>query len=76
MFIIYEVLSSMLEYIQNLFVLFQIKINNQQDGKYAGQVISGHRFDKKLICIKYPGNIVNVDKAIETLGGISSISMV
>ncbi|KYM75631.1 General transcription factor 3C polypeptide 5, partial [Atta colombica] len=37
--------------------------------------ISGHRFDKKLICIKYPGNIVNVDKAIETLGGISSISM-
>ncbi|KAG5345715.1 TF3C5 factor, partial [Acromyrmex heyeri] len=52
-----------------------IKINNQQDGKYAGPIISGHRFDKKLICIKYPGNIVNVDKAIETLGGISSISM-
>ncbi|XP_018369535.1 PREDICTED: general transcription factor 3C polypeptide 5 isoform X2 [Trachymyrmex cornetzi] len=52
-----------------------IKINNQQDGKYAGPIISGHRFDKKLICIKYPGNIINVDKAIETLGGISSISM-
>ncbi|XP_018404151.1 PREDICTED: general transcription factor 3C polypeptide 5 [Cyphomyrmex costatus] len=52
-----------------------MKINNQQDGKYVGPVISGHRFDKKLICIKYPGNVVNVDKAIETLGGISSISM-
>ncbi|XP_018343284.1 PREDICTED: general transcription factor 3C polypeptide 5 [Trachymyrmex septentrionalis] len=52
-----------------------IKINDQQDGKYAGPIISGHRFDKKLICIKYPGNIINVDKAIETLGGISSISM-
>lgn len=52
-----------------------MKINNQ-DGKYAGPVISGHRFDKKLIYIKYPGNVVNVDKAIETLGGISAISMV
>ncbi|XP_011698841.1 PREDICTED: general transcription factor 3C polypeptide 5 isoform X2 [Wasmannia auropunctata] len=52
-----------------------IKVNNSQDGKYAGPVISGHRVNKKLICIKYPGNVVNVDKAIETLGGISSISM-
>ncbi|XP_077268995.1 LOW QUALITY PROTEIN: general transcription factor IIIC subunit l(2)37Cd [Temnothorax americanus] len=52
-----------------------IKENNPQDGKDAGPVISGHRFDKKLICIKYPGNVVNVDKAIETLGGISAISM-
>lgn len=49
---------------------------NQQDGQYVGPVISGHDFDKKLICVKYPGNVVNVDKAIETLGGISSISMV
>lgn len=49
---------------------------NQQDGQYTGPVISGHNFDKKLICVKYPGNVVNVDKAIETLGGISSISMV
>ncbi|GAB1862390.1 General transcription factor 3C polypeptide 5 [Camponotus japonicus] len=48
---------------------------NQQDDQYAGLVISGHKFDKKLICINYPGNVVNVDKAIETLGGISSISM-
>ncbi|XP_072749433.1 general transcription factor 3C polypeptide 5 [Anoplolepis gracilipes] len=47
---------------------------NEQDGQYTGPVISGHNFDKKLICIKYPGNIVNVDKAIETLGGVSSIS--
>lgn len=49
---------------------------NQQDGLCTGPIISGHKFDKKLICIKYPGNVVNVDKAIETLGGISSISMV
>ncbi|XP_070156549.1 general transcription factor 3C polypeptide 5 [Polyergus mexicanus] len=47
---------------------------NQQDGQCTGPIISGHKFDKKLICIKYPGNIINVDKAIETLGGISSIS--
>ncbi|KAL6422616.1 hypothetical protein ACFW04_010683 [Cataglyphis niger] len=48
---------------------------NQQDGLCTGPIISGHKFDKKLICIKYPGNVVNVNKAIETLGGISSISM-
>lgn len=48
---------------------------NQQDGQYVGPIISGHNFDKKLICVKYPGNVINVDKAIETLGGISSISM-
>ncbi|XP_011874303.1 PREDICTED: general transcription factor 3C polypeptide 5 [Vollenhovia emeryi] len=51
-----------------------VNVNNPQD-KSAGPVISGHRFDKKLVCVKYPGNVVNVDKAIETLGGISSISM-
>lgn len=52
-----------------------VKTSNPQDGKYAGPVIFGHRLDKKLICVKYPGNVINVDKAIETLGGISSISM-
>ncbi|KAK0088056.1 hypothetical protein PV326_004954 [Microctonus aethiopoides] len=34
----------------------------------------GHHFDKKFICIRYPGNVVNPDKAIETLGGLTSIS--
>ncbi|XP_012220563.2 general transcription factor 3C polypeptide 5 [Linepithema humile] len=52
-----------------------LEINKSRDAKYVGPVISGHRFDKKLICIKYPGNVVNTDKAIETLGGLSSISM-
>ncbi|XP_012530118.2 general transcription factor 3C polypeptide 5 isoform X2 [Monomorium pharaonis] len=52
-----------------------MKTNNPQDGIYAGPIISGHRLDRKLICVKYPGNVINVDKAIETLGGISSISM-
>ncbi|KAG7210682.1 hypothetical protein KM043_012186 [Ampulex compressa] len=37
-------------------------------------VSGGHRFDKKLVCIKYPGNVINYDKAIETLGGIGAIS--
>lgn len=36
----------------------------------------GHRFDKKFICIRYPGNVVNPDRAIETLGGIGAISTV
>lgn len=36
----------------------------------------GHRFDKKFICVKYPGNVINPDKAVETLGGIQSISTV
>lgn len=36
----------------------------------------GHRLNKKYICIRYPGNVINVDKAVETLGGISQISTV
>lgn len=36
----------------------------------------GHRFDRKFISVKYPGNVINPDKAIETLGGIQSISTV
>jgi hypothetical protein len=31
---------------------------------------------KKLICVEYPGNVKNVDKAVETLGGINSIQRV
>lgn len=42
---------------------------------YIGPVLpGGHRFDRKFICIKYPGNVVNPERAIATLGGISSIS--
>ncbi|EZA46895.1 hypothetical protein DMN91_005378 [Ooceraea biroi] len=52
-----------------------VENDSAQGNRYMGPVISGHRFDKKLICVKYPGNVVNVDKAIETLGGISAISM-
>ncbi|KAH0946082.1 hypothetical protein HN011_007029 [Eciton burchellii] len=52
-----------------------IEKDNSSNNRDTGPVISGHRFDKKLICVKYPGNVVNVDKAIETLGGISAISM-
>ncbi|XP_014214781.1 general transcription factor 3C polypeptide 5 [Copidosoma floridanum] len=52
--------------------------NESQDrdgNECVGPVLpGGHRFDKKLICIKYPGNVINPDKAIETLGGLSDIS--
>ncbi|XP_076243730.1 general transcription factor IIIC subunit l(2)37Cd isoform X2 [Calliopsis andreniformis] len=46
-----------------------------QENEYIGPVLpGGHRFDRRFICVKYPGNIINTDKAIETLGGISNIS--
>jgi hypothetical protein len=31
---------------------------------------------KKFICVEYPGNVKNVDKAVDTLGGIGSIQRV
>uniref|UniRef100_A0A0C9QR49 GTF3C5_0 protein n=1 Tax=Fopius arisanus TaxID=64838 RepID=A0A0C9QR49_9HYME len=34
----------------------------------------GHKLNKKYTCIRYPGNVINVDKAMETLGGLSGIS--
>ncbi|XP_054016559.1 general transcription factor 3C polypeptide 5 [Hylaeus anthracinus] len=47
----------------------------EQHEEYIGPVLpGGHRFDRTFISIMYPGNVVNSDKAIETLGGISSIS--
>ncbi|XP_066599011.1 general transcription factor 3C polypeptide 5 isoform X2 [Prorops nasuta] len=36
--------------------------------------LGGHRFDRTFICVKYPGNVINPDKAIETLGGLGAIS--
>ncbi|XP_033225218.1 general transcription factor 3C polypeptide 5 [Belonocnema kinseyi] len=43
--------------------------------EFKGPVLpGGHRFDRKLTCIKYPGNVINQEKAIETLGGLTSIS--
>lgn len=45
--------------------------------EYVGPILpGGHRFDRKLICIKYPGNVINEEKAIETLGGLTAISTV
>ncbi|XP_034175976.1 general transcription factor IIIC subunit l(2)37Cd [Osmia lignaria lignaria] len=50
--------------------------NDEMDEQQqSGSVLpGGHRFDRKLICVKYPGNVINPEKAIETLGGIHSIS--
>lgn len=43
--------------------------------EFTGVVLpGGHRFDRKLICIKYPGNVINPDNAIKTLGGLNGIS--
>ncbi|XP_043279585.1 general transcription factor 3C polypeptide 5 [Venturia canescens] len=45
------------------------------DEEYTGPILpGGHRFDKKLLCIKYPGVVENPEKAIETLGGLGGIS--
>ncbi|XP_017878673.1 general transcription factor 3C polypeptide 5 isoform X2 [Ceratina calcarata] len=55
----------------------QNKVDGDKDqtNEYIGPILPGdHRFDKKLICVKYPGNVINPDKAVETLGGIKSIS--
>ncbi|KAI4497994.1 hypothetical protein M0802_006818 [Mischocyttarus mexicanus] len=48
---------------------------NIEENEYIGPVLpDGHRFDRKLICIKYPGNVINPDRAIKTLGGLKAIS--
>lgn len=55
----------------------EIEENNyeEEENEYIGPVLpDGHRFDRKFTCIKYPGNVVNPDKAIKTLGGIEAIS--
>ncbi len=31
---------------------------------------------KKFVCVEYPGNVKNVDKAVDTLGGMGSIQRV
>ncbi|KAF7417727.1 hypothetical protein HZH68_000380 [Vespula germanica] len=50
-------------------------IEEQEESECIGPVLpEGHRFDRKFICIKYPGNVINPDKAIKTLGGINAIS--
>ncbi|XP_043497307.1 general transcription factor 3C polypeptide 5 [Polistes fuscatus] len=47
----------------------------EEKNEYIGPVLpGGHRLDRKFTCIKYPGNVVNPDKAIKTLGGIEAIS--
>ncbi|XP_076625514.1 general transcription factor IIIC subunit l(2)37Cd [Colletes latitarsis] len=49
-------------------------VDKQQENEYIGPVLpGGHRFDRKFVAIKYPGNVINPDKAINTLGGIHGI---
>ncbi|XP_012153767.2 general transcription factor IIIC subunit l(2)37Cd isoform X2 [Megachile rotundata] len=50
----------------------EMKVDEQPQN---GSVLAGgHRFDRTLICVKYPGNVINPEKAVETLGGIHNIS--
>ncbi|KAF7990553.1 hypothetical protein HCN44_000358 [Aphidius gifuensis] len=49
----------------------------EDESKYPSPTSpNGHRFDKKFVCIRYPGNVINPDKAVETLGGLAAISTV
>lgn len=33
-------------------------------------------FSRKLVCIEYPGIVQNVDKALQTLGGMATVETV
>ncbi|XP_063985821.1 general transcription factor 3C polypeptide 5 [Diachasmimorpha longicaudata] len=50
--------------------------NVEEDEEESEETVypGGHRLNKKFICIRYPGNVINADKAVETLGGISAVS--
>ncbi|XP_053592854.1 general transcription factor 3C polypeptide 5 isoform X2 [Microplitis demolitor] len=49
--------------------------NEDNEEEDIGPILpGGHRLDKKFYCIKYPGKVINSDKAIESLGGLGSIS--
>ncbi|XP_058806576.1 general transcription factor 3C polypeptide 5 [Phymastichus coffea] len=48
---------------------------NQDNNEYVGPVLpGGHRFDKKLLCIRYPANVINPEMAIKTMGSLADIS--
>lgn len=44
--------------------------------EYPGDDPTAHNIEKLLVCIDYPGKVVNPDKAIETLGGLEEVSKV
>lgn len=44
--------------------------------EYPGDDPSSHNIENLLVCVDYPGKVVNVDKALETLNGIEEISKV
>ncbi|XP_074098001.1 general transcription factor IIIC subunit l(2)37Cd [Cotesia typhae] len=49
--------------------------NEEEEEEVIGPVLpGGHRLDEKFYCIKYPGKVINSEKAIESLGGLGSIS--
>ncbi|KAK2577020.1 hypothetical protein KPH14_011980 [Odynerus spinipes] len=54
----------------------QNEMDEREESEVAGSgLVEGHRFDRTFICIKYPGNVINANKAINTLGGLGAISM-
>ncbi|XP_053676472.1 general transcription factor 3C polypeptide 5 [Anopheles nili] len=42
--------------------------------EYSSKTAHEHRFDRDLICIEYPGVVLNPERMIESLGGIREIS--
>lgn len=44
--------------------------------EYPGDDPSAHNIEKLLVCVDYPGKVLNPEKAIETLGGLEEVSKV
>ncbi|XP_063700503.1 general transcription factor 3C polypeptide 5 [Culicoides brevitarsis] len=42
--------------------------------EYPGDDPSAHNIEKLLVCVDYPGKVLNPEKAIATLGGIDEVS--
>lgn len=52
-----------------------MEINGQKKTTEHGKKHT-FKLDKKLVRIEYPGLVKNIDKAIETLGGMNRIEVV
>ncbi|XP_018332760.1 general transcription factor 3C polypeptide 5 [Agrilus planipennis] len=59
--------------------MFKLKIvdDNTNPNKEGGSTVHEHfhDFSRKLMCIEYPGIVNNVDKMLETLGGLNTLEM-
>lgn len=58
------------------FFNFKYQFQDQEDEEQFINSPEGHEFGRKLVCVRFPGNVLNSDKAIEKLGGIKEMSNV